>query len=106
MQGWEGYPPAPSCKQRTIGFRRKRLLYSKIFLALVSFKLKKKEYQKQKNSPKNFYKNTFVPAIFKVATGFNHVLETSMQEIFTQHYQAYLCYISAVVSSLGRLIAQ
>lgn len=48
MQGWEGYPPTLMSKQRITGFRRKRLLYSKTFLALVSFPKKNPKPKKQK----------------------------------------------------------
>lgn len=56
MQGWEGYPPTLMSKQRITGFRRKRLLYSKTFLALVSFPKKNPKPKKQKKKIKKIPK--------------------------------------------------
>lgn len=69
-------PLLQGVSRRLQALEEKGFLYSKSFLAFVSFK----KIKKVKPNPKYpLHKSTFVSIVFKVGTGFNHTLETSTQ---------------------------
>lgn len=68
-------PLLQGVRRRLQALEEKGFLYSRSFLAFVSFKKKK-----LKSNPKYpFHKSTFISIIFKVGTGFNHTLEPGTQ---------------------------
>lgn len=74
-------PLLQGVSRRLQALEEKGFLYSKSFLAFVSFKIKKKKVKPNPKYP--LHKSTFVSIVFKVGIGFNHTLETSTQQTFT-----------------------